>query len=71
MTAPDHYALMDGYDALDVMRASMTPERFEGFLQGNVLKYAMRLGRKGDAAEDAAKLADYAVRLKNEMQGAI
>ena len=30
----------------DVMQAVLTPEEFRGFLKGNVIKYAMRQGKK-------------------------
>ena len=65
MSTPEHYDL-GGIDALDVMRGCMTEEEYRGFLKGNCVKYAVRLGRKGggpmDWAEDAGKLADYAGR---------
>ena len=66
VTNPDHYALMDGYSADDVMRACMTAEEYRGYWRGCALKYIVRLGRKGDAqaeAEDAHKAAECARRL--------
>ena len=63
---PDHYKLGQSIDTLDLMRGCMTREQYIGFLRGNVIKYAVRLGRKGDAEtvkSDAQKLADYANRL--------
>ena len=65
MSTPEHYDLNGGADALDVMQGCMTPEQYVGFLKGNVVKYAIRLGRKGGPADwivDAGKLADYASR---------
>jgi len=47
-----------------VMQAVLTPEEFQGFLMGNIIKYAMRQGRKGDATEDAAKARHYQSKLK-------
>ena len=67
MTAPEHYDLGEGRDALDVMRACMGPGEYRGFLRGNVLKYAIRLGRKDDAAADSLKLLEYAERLAWEL----
>lgn len=35
----------------------------EGYLLGNVLKYALRAGKKGSYEEDCAKAGNYAHRL--------
>jgi hypothetical protein len=48
-----------------VMEALLTHEEFVGFLKGNVLKYAMRQGRKD--SDDAGKLKHYIQKL-NEVQ---
>ena len=45
-----------------VMEAVLTPEEFRGFLRGNVIKYAMRQGRKGD--DDADKAHHYLQKLR-------
>lgn len=46
----------------DVMQAVLTPEEFRGFLKGNVIKYAMRAGRK-DGSDDAGKAQHYRQKL--------
>lgn len=46
----------------DVMQAVLTPEEFRGFLKGNVIKYAMRLGKK-EGTDDAGKAQHYAQKL--------
>ena len=51
----------------DVMQAVLTPEEFRGFLKGNVIKYAMRQGKK-DGTDDAGKAQHYAQKLA-EVQG--
>ena len=51
----------------DVMQAVLTPEEFRGFLKGNVIKYAMRQGKK-DGTDDAGKAQHYAQKLA-EMEG--
>ena len=51
----------------DVMQAVLTPEEFRGFLKGNVIKYAMRQGKK-DGSDDAGKAQHYAQKLA-EMEG--
>ncbi len=61
---PKHYRVEGIPEAIDIMDHLMTPEQFEGFLWGNILKYAYRYGRKGDKAETAGKIAWYADQLK-------
>jgi len=46
-----------------VMEAVLTHEEFRGFLCGNVIKYAMRAGRK-DGSDDAGKAEHYMMKLK-------
>jgi hypothetical protein len=45
-----------------VMESLMTPEEFLGFLKGNIIKYAMRQGRK-DGSDDANKALHYMNKL--------
>ena len=47
----------------DVMQAVMTAEEFRGFLKGNIIKYAMRDGKKPGAGADAAKAGHYRQKL--------
>ena len=51
----------------DVMQAVLTPEEFQGYLKGNVIKYAMRQGKK-EGTDDAGKAQHYAQKLA-EVQG--
>ncbi len=51
----------------DVMQAVLTPEEFRGFLKGNVIKYAMRQGKK-DGTDDAGKAQHYAQKLGEAAQ---
>jgi hypothetical protein len=59
-----HYKQM-GIEPWAVMEALLTPEEFRGFLKGNVIKYAMRQGRKADS-DDAGKAKHYALKLKEK-----
>ena len=59
----DHYTTMD-IQPWDVMESVLTPEEFIGFLKGNIIKYAMRAGRK-EGTDDAAKAKHYANKLAN------
>ena len=56
----DHYKTM-GIQPWDVMEAVLTPEEFRGFLKGNIIKYAMRNGRKD--SDDAGKARHYKQKL--------
>jgi hypothetical protein len=58
---PDgHYYDVGGIPSIDVLRAKLTPDQYEGHLLGNILKYALRYNHKGEKRKDAAKMADYA-----------
>jgi Protein of unknwon function (DUF3310) len=48
-----------------VMESVLTHEEFVGFLKGNIIKYAMRQGRKD--SDDAGKLRHYQQKLKEVM----
>ena len=50
----------------DVMQAVLTPEEFRGFLKGNVIKYAMRQGKK-EGTDDAGKAQHYRQKLAEVM----
>lgn len=60
---PAHYQVEGIPEAIDIMAHLMTKEQFEGFLWGNIMKYAYRYGRKGDKVETAGKIAWYANQL--------
>lgn len=61
---PAHYRVKGIPEAYDIMKHLMTREQLEGFLWGNIIKYAYRYGRKGDKKETAGKIAWYAQKLK-------
>ena len=61
---PKHYQIAPGVEAIDIIKASLTPEQYRGYLLGNLLKYRLRAGEKGDAAKDLAK-ADWYKRKLN------
>jgi hypothetical protein len=48
----------------DVMEAVLTHTEFIGFLKGNIIKYSMRQGKKGDADLDAQKAKHYMTKLR-------
>lgn len=61
---PAHYRVKGIPEAIEIMEHLMAKEQLEGFLWGNILKYAYRYGRKGDKAETAGKIGWYANKLK-------
>lgn len=61
---PSHYKVKGIPEAYEIMNHLMHREQLEGFLWGNIIKYAYRYGRKGDKAETAGKIAWYANQLK-------
>lgn len=50
-----------GMQPWHVMEAVLTPEEFQGFLKGNIIKYAMRQGKKD--SDDTGKAQHYAMKL--------
>lgn len=62
---PAHYKVEGLPEAIDIINHLMHREQYEGFLWGNILKYAYRYGRKGDKAETAGKIEWYAKQLKD------
>lgn len=57
---PQHYQ-RGGLEVIDVIEAFT--DHPDDFLKGNVLKYLLRAGHKGDETEDLAKAAWYLDRL--------
>ena len=66
---PKHYHVEGIPEAIYLMTHLMNKEKLEGFLWGNIVKYAYRYGRKGDKAETAGKIAWYAKRLEEVLKG--
>ena len=60
---PAHYQLFPDTEAIDVIRATLTPIEFIGYLKGNALKYRLRAGDKGPAEKCIAKARWYQNRL--------
>ena len=60
VNSPAHYT-KGGIETIDFIQAKLSPEEYRGYLRGNLLKYASRMGAKGE--DDAGKAAWYADRL--------
>ena len=61
VNSPPHYT-KGGIETIDFIQAKLSPEEYRGYLRGNLLKYASRMGAKGE--DDAGKAAWYAKRLE-------
>ena len=53
------YYDVGGIETLDIIKAKLSPEQYEGYLLGNALKYLCRAGWKGSPGRDAEKAANY------------
>jgi DNA-directed RNA polymerase subunit RPC12/RpoP len=65
----EHYNAGGRIQPIEVMQSNMTPERFLGFLQGNVIKYSMRAGRKDDEKKEVDKAIQYAKWWRQALDG--
>jgi len=48
-----------GIEVLDVIKAKLTPEQYQGYLLGNTIKYSLRANFKGTFDRDMEKAANY------------
>lgn len=55
---PSHYKRYP-VEVIDIIRHVLGPEGFKAYCIGNELKYRLRAGDKGDAAQDLAKAMKY------------
>jgi hypothetical protein len=63
MSEANSYYDIGDISVIDVIKAKLTPEQYEGYLLGNVIKYTLRLNFKEQKLGDSQKLAEYAVWL--------
>ena len=63
---PDHYKV-GGIETIEYIKSKMTQEAFQGYLQGNIIKYISRYRNK-NGLEDLHKAEWYLIRLIKEMQ---
>ena len=69
VNSPKHYKLRGlDIESVDVIKATLTQEEFEGWLKGNAMKYLHRLGKKDDAVQDAKKAMKYLEWLVKELE---
>ena len=60
--SPDHYK--GDIECIDALRTCLTPEEFQGYCKGNIIKYAWR-ERLKNGKEDVKKAAWYVEQLIN------
>lgn len=63
---PTHYN-HSGIECIQAIQASMSPEEFQGYLKGNVMKYLWRYRYKGNPQQDLKKAAWYLNKLVEEV----
>jgi hypothetical protein len=59
---PDHYKV-GGIEAIDYVKAKLSPEEYRSYLRGNALKYLSRAGHKDDTTQDYKKAQWFIERL--------
>ena len=67
--ASPHYDTL--HQPIETMQANMTPEEFQGYVKGNIIKYVCRMGRKAgeDKLKEAKKIRNYAKWLVESLEG--
>ena len=63
-----HYAQFTP-QTIERMQAVMSPEEFQGFCRGNILKYNERLRSKDQPLSNAIKILDYSYWLVESLMG--
>ena len=64
-----NYYDQGGIEVQDVIKAKLTPEQYEGWLLGNVIKYSLRCNWKGSKERDHEKIVNYSLWLMDETGG--
>lgn len=67
---PSHYAQEGEPECIDYLEAALSPDEYNGFIKGNVLKYLWRMNKKNGEI-DRRKAIWYANRLIDERGGTV
>jgi len=65
---PNHYQVLEGVEAIDIIRATLSPAEFIGYCKGNFMKYMLRSHKKGKD-EDLRKANVYSNWLVEMLDG--
>lgn len=68
VTSPSHYSRLNP-QTIQRMQDVLTPEEFQGFCRGNIIKYAERMRHKDDPSHEAAKIENYSKWLHQSLVG--
>ncbi len=68
VNSPEHYTA-GGIETIEVLKAKLTTEEFEGYCRGNIIKYITRSKHKGKEVEDLKKAKWYLQRLIDTVEG--
>ena len=63
--SPDHYRILDTYETLELIKDRLSHEAYQGYLEGNIIKYVMRWRYK-NGLEDLRKAEQYLTWLIDE-----
>lgn len=65
VNSPSHY-IRNGVECIDVIKLFLTPEEYEGYIKGNILKYLFRYKGKGNVQDlhKAKKYLDYLIEIE-------
>lgn len=72
VSEPDYYKLYKGMEQFELHKKLLTKEEYIGFLKGNIIKYQMRLGKKGkfeDISKDLLKIRTYTDECNKILEG--
>ena len=62
------YYDVGGIEVIDIIKAKLSTEGFRGYLLGNIIKYACRVGHKPDNSKrDTEKIIVYSKLLKENI----
>lgn len=65
VNSPNHY-LTGGIETIEVIRAKLSADEYNGYLKGNIFKYVARAGHKGKEVIDLRKAKWYLEELIKE-----
>jgi len=58
------YYSYGGIETIEILKAKLTKEQYEGYLLGNLIKYSTRANFKGQFGRDIEKINVYSEQLK-------